>query len=451
MVMVIDYCRMKEKNKSIFGRIFVIILIVFLSELFLFTISLSVATDKLVNDIIKIRLEDYLISANLLDDGSHNNVELDRAAGEYIECIIIKYTNPDTLEYELIETDGVGNLLTEEEVLKLVEDAKANAKLINNIIYGKVDHQDTDTYYAYASLTNTNNIAIGICSDDYISSSIFDLIVIVVILYTLIFFVAALVTLVWVGLLVKRLNKLSSFVTNMPEDEYKVEYIDEGNDEIHKLSLQIEGMRKRILQDEATKEAILQNVSHDLKTPIAVIKSYTEAIEDGIEELSATQIIIEQCEKLERKVKNFIQYNRLEYLNDEVIEPVKIKPIIEKIVMAHKHIVDVKITTDLDDSIFYGRYDNYYTVCENIIENAVRYAKGIITINLKNDVLTIYNDGKHIDEKFIKEGFKPYEKGSEGKFGLGMSIVCRTLEIFGMKLDVKNEEIGVTFTIKKKA
>ena len=450
MVMDIAYYKMPNKNKSIFGRIFIIILIVFLSELFLFTISLAIATDRLVNDITKIRLEDYLISANLLDDGSNNNVELDRAAGDYIECIIIKYTNPDTLEYELIETDGVRNLLTEAEILSVVAEAKANAKLINNIIYGQIEHKNNGVYYAYASLTNTNNIAIGVCSDNYISSSIFDLIVIVVVLYTLIFFVAALVTLVWVGFLVKRLNKLSRFVNNMPEEEYKVEYIDEGNDEIHKLSLQIEGMRHRILKDEAAKQAILQNVSHDLKTPIAVIKSYTEAIEDGVEELSATQIILEQCEKLERKVKNFIQYNRLEHFNEGVNEPVKIKPIIEKIVQAHKHIVDVEIIEDLDESIFYGKYENYYTVCENIIENAVRYANSVIRITLKNDVLTIYNDGKHIDEKFISEGFKPYEKGSEGKFGLGMSIVCRTLDIFGMKLDVKNENVGVTFTIKKK-
>ena len=105
---------------------------------------------------------------------------------------------------------------------------------------------------------------------------------------------------------------------------------------------------------------------------------------------------------------------------------------------------------DLDDTVFYGRYENYYTVCENIIENSVRYANGIISITLHEGVLTIYNDGKHIDEKFIKEGFKPYEKGSEGKFGLGMSIVCRTLDIFGMKLSVRNEDVGVTFIIKKK-
>ena len=74
----------------------------------------------------------------------------------------------------------------------------------------------------------------------------------------------------------------------------------------------------------------------------------------------------------------------------------------------------------------------------------------MIKITLKDGELSIYNDGKHLDEQFINQGFKPYEKGSEGKFGLGMSIVCRTLDIFNMKLTVKNEEVGVIFTIESK-
>ena len=444
---------MKERtgNSSIFRRIFFIILGVFLSELFLFAISLSLATDKLVEEVTEIRLDDYLKSANLLDTGAGGNLELGSAAGDYIECIIIEPDPSELGKYTYNLSENVASLLSEEEIKRIVDIAYSTANLVGNEIYhGVLKHDNENVYYAYALTRYSNTIAVGLCSDDYLNSSIFDLIVIVVVLYVLIFLIAALVTLVWIGLLVKRLDKLSKFVTKMPDEDYKVEYIDEGNDEIYKLSLQIESMRQRILKDETTKQAMLQNVSHDLKTPIAVIRSYTEAIEDGIEELSATQIILEQCDKLEKKVKSFIQFNRLEYLNVEAQEAVKIKDIIEKIVAAHKHIVNVQITTKLDETIFYGKYENYYTACENIIENAVRYAKSVIEITLENGVLTIYNDGKHIDEKFIKEGFKPYEKGSEGKFGLGMSIVCRTLDIFGMKLEVRNEKVGVTFIIKKK-
>ena len=46
--------------------------------------------------------------------------------------------------------------------------------------------------------------------------------------------------------------------------------------------------------------------------------------------------------------------------------------------------------------------------------------------------------------------FKPYEKGSKGQFGLGMSIVQKTVNFFNMSLSVKNEEpIGVSFIIEK--
>ena len=448
MVMDIDCYKMKEKtgNSSIFRKIFLIILIVFLSELFLFALSLAFATNLLVREVTEMRLDDYLRSANLLDDGQSGNLEIDRATGDFIESIII-YTDENTLEYTFTQTEGVADLLEEDEIKALVD--KAHKTAVLKVSHGEINHKSNNIYYAYA-LTNSNFIAIGLCSDGYLNSSIFNLSVIAVILYTLIFLVAALITLVWVGLLVKRLNKLKDFVTNMPDAEYKEMYIDNGNDELYKLSLQIEGMRQTILKDESIKQAMLQNVSHDLKTPIAVIRSYTEAIEDGVEELSSTKVILEQCDKLEKKVKNFIEFNRLEYLNEDANDAIKVKEIISKIVRAHKHIVQVDIIEDLDETVFYGRYENLYTVCENIIENAVRYAVSVIKITLKDGVLEIYNDGKHIDEKFIKEGFKPYEKGSEGKFGLGMSIVSRTLDIFNMKLEVRNEDVGVTFTIKNK-
>ena len=104
---------------------------------------------------------------------------------------------------------------------------------------------------------------------------------------------------------------------------------------------------------------------------------------------------------------------------------------------------------NLDDVNFKGYRENWYTVVDNIIDNAKRYAKTTIKIILKPNKLCIYNDGEHIDEKFINSEFRPYEKGSKGQFGLGMSIVSKTVDFFGMKLSVTNEDVGVTFKISK--
>ena len=166
---------MKTKKSSIFGRIFIIILTVFLSELFLFTFSLSFATEKLVKEVTEIRLDDYLKSANLLDSGDGGNLEFDSAAGDYIECIIINL-DPDNIgEYSYTKTDKVDELLTKAEIENLVKEAYY---AIPNITHGDIKHNNQNIYYAYALTRYSNTVAIGICSDDYLNSSIFDLIVI---------------------------------------------------------------------------------------------------------------------------------------------------------------------------------------------------------------------------------------------------------------------------------
>ena len=101
--------------------------------------------------------------------------------------------------------------------------------------------------------------------------------------------------------------------------------------------------------------------------------------------------------------------------------------------------------------MFEGYRENFVTVVENIVENALRYAKTVIYIQTKENKVTIYNDGEPIEEKFLNSKFKPYEKGSKGEFGLGMSIVQKTLDFFGLSLSIYNEECGgVSFIIYKK-
>ena len=55
--------------------------------------------------------------------------------------------------------------------------------------------------------------------------------------------------------------------------------------------------------------------------------------------------------------------------------------------------------------------------------------------------------GEKIDEKLIKDIFTQYKKGIKGKFGLGLSIVKQSLELYGYKIKVSNQEKGVLFEI----
>lgn len=87
---------------------------------------------------------------------------------------------------------------------------------------------------------------------------------------------------------------------------------------------------------------------------------------------------------------------------------------------------------------------------ENIVDNAYRYVDKKIKIILKNDYLEIYNDGEPIDNDNIEALFQPYEKGTKGQFGLGLSIVHKTCTMYGYNVAAVNQETGVSFIIEKK-
>ncbi len=254
---------------------------------------------------------------------------------------------------------------------------------------------------------------------------------------------------IWGSQFARRLHRIQNHILSLPRNAYQTSYADDGLDEVGELSRAVEVMREEIKESERTKQEMLQNISHDFKTPIAVIKSYAEAQQDGMADEDSNKIIIAQTEILKNKVNRLLQYNSLEYLQkDREFEDVNMKEIVEEVIQGYKFQTNIDIELDLQEDVFFKGYrENYYTIVDNIVDNAKRYAKTKIKIVLKKDRLRIYNDGDPIDEQFIRNSFRPYEKGSKGEFGLGMSIVKKTVDFFGMQLLVKNEAIGVSFII----
>ncbi len=258
---------------------------------------------------------------------------------------------------------------------------------------------------------------------------------------------------VWSTNITRRLRCIQNHIIDLPKNKYEIAYKDDSLDEIGELSRSVEQMRLEIGHYERTKQDMLQNLSHDFKTPIAVIKSYAEALQDGMAGDEAINIIIEQSELLKKKVNRLLQYNSLEYLTkDKPFESVNMTELVRQCVTNYKYQTSLEFDLDLDEDVcFLGYIENWTTVVDNIIDNAKRYAKSVIRIVLRENRLRIYNDGEAIDEQFLNSVFKPYEKGSKGQFGLGMSIVKKTVDFFGMYMSVKNEEYGgVSFIIEKK-
>lgn len=352
-------------------------------------------------------------------------------------------------EKDILYSTDISSYMSEKE-LNMILDSYWNepAKPIKRKM---VNLEGKTIYYVVTPSSDAPGINIIMTNALYVNNFSRSLSFQLITVFVIIICLTILCIVIWSNQFTKRLHRLQSHILDLPKNGYNISYQDTSLDELGELSRAIETMRIEIEESERQKQEMLQNMSHDFKTPIAVIKSYAEAVQDGMADENSSKIIIAQAEVLKHKVNRLLQYNSLEYLQkDREFENVDMKEVIEEVVRGYKFQTELEIELDLTENIFFKGYrENYYTIVDNIVDNAKRYAKSKIKIVLKKDRLRIYNDGEHIDEQFIEHSFKPYEKGSKGEFGLGMSIVQKTIDFFGMRLIVKNEAIGVSFIITK--
>lgn len=260
--------------------------------------------------------------------------------------------------------------------------------------------------------------------------------------------------LLWVVSLIRPLNQIKNYINKVRNGE-NVELNMSRNDEIGEVAEAISSMNRELAQQQHIRDEMIQNISHDLKTPIATIKSYSESIKDGIYPYDTLEksvdVIGENANRLEKKVYSLITYNKLGYLVDknEGILNLEMAPIIEKAVLACQVIRnDVSFATELDEKVlFHGEEEPWRVVVENLLDNALRYARRTIKITLSKDMLEVYNDGDCMDQDRIDKLFKPYEKGTGGKFGLGLSIVKKVCDTYGYAVNGENMSDGVVFRV----
>jgi two-component system sensor histidine kinase CssS len=127
--------------------------------------------------------------------------------------------------------------------------------------------------------------------------------------------------------------------------------------------------------------------------------------------------------------------------------------IIQEVVEKHKQIksdlnFNIMIDPGKDKAVFVGTEDMWQAVFDNILGNFMRFADKNINITVKDKKIILENDGEKINEDMINKIFLPYVKGKKGQSGLGLSIVKKTVNIFGYDIKVENTENGVRFIIE---
>ena len=309
------------------------------------------------------------------------------------------------------------------------------------------------TYY-YRMNIEDNRTIITLTDDTYIRSQqrMLNLIIFPVVSITI--FIVALILVVWNNHLANKITKIKDKVDNLDNNSYDHNYTFKINDEVNSLINSVEIMRKEIMYKEEYKNSMYQSLSHELKTPIAVISSYVEAANDKVVPYEeAIKTIDDEIKILSKDVSRILELNKLNYLkenNEYKDEKIHITELLKDLTEKYKlQRRDVEWTLDIKDkNIFRGTYDIWKVIIDNIYGNFTRYAKKKVKVTIKKNEIEFYNDGEHIDKDFIKDMFRQYKKGIKGKYGLGLSIVKQSVELYGYKISAENKKEGVLFKIK---
>ncbi|MEE1408529.1 MAG: HAMP domain-containing sensor histidine kinase [Eubacterium ramulus] len=225
-------------------------------------------------------------------------------------------------------------------------------------------------------------------------------------------------------------------------------------------------IEKKIQIDEMRKE-FLSNVSHELKTPLALIQGYAEGLQECINDDAESrefycEVIIDEADKMNRMVKKLLTLNQLEFGNDQVImERFDMTELIRGVANSTKILMEQKgIRLELENSEeawVWGDEFKVEEVITNYMSNAINHADGEKLIRVfytrSEDKLrvSVFNTGQPIPEEDIEKIWVKFYKVDKartreyGGSGIGLSIVKAIMDSFHQRCGVINHEDGVEF------
>ncbi len=292
----------------------------------------------------------------------------------------------------------------------------------------------------------------------------------------------------------KPIEELNDIANEMTKLNFKRKYrINDSEDEIDELGKSINTLSDKLEEtinqlkinnselekdieakskiDEMRKQFI-SDVSHELKTPIALIQGYAEGLVENVNSDEESkkfyaEVILDEANKMDKLVKRLLELMKLEYedrkFNDKKFDLVEL---INSVVKNSKVVLtEQKINVDFsEENPIYVYADDFYIeqVITNYFTNAIKNAEEIdkvkeIKISVKKSKeqgkyrVSIFNTGKKIDEENLNRIWTRFYKvdtartRSKGGTGIGLALVKAIMTKYNSAYGVKNKKNGVEF------
>lgn len=282
--------------------------------------------------------------------------------------------------------------------------------------------------------------------------------------------------------------ELALLSERMADLDFDAKYKSGGSNEIGELGVnfnrmseklestisELKSANNRLKEDIEQKEQLekmrnefLGNVSHELKTPIALIQGYAEGLKEGVSDDPQSrefycEVIMDEAAKMNQMVKNLLTLNQLEFGDaDIVFERFDLTALVDGVLQSMEILGDQEgiHTIFRQEQPVYVWADEFKVeqVIRNYVSNAFHHAGGEKVVEIKIRTMdgkaraTVFNTGtpiagedmEHIWEKFYKAD-KAHSREYGGN-GIGLSIVKAIMESFHQKYGVNNYDNGVEF------
>ncbi|MDE7570722.1 HAMP domain-containing sensor histidine kinase [Bacillus tropicus] len=292
-------------------------------------------------------------------------------------------------------------------------------------------------------------------------------------LYIVCFSLLLIILLVWIlsKIITTPLKDLSDVAQDISHLKFKRTKV-KTNDEIGELANSINIMSEKLHeahQDLTDRNEHLKrfigDVTHELKTPIALVKAYSMGIKDGLDDGTYVDTIIKQTDQISNLIEELLRFSKLER---DVLqkEEFPIEPLVRSIIDKHKielesKEIQLQTNGNIKNQVIYADLNKMGMVFQNLISNAIKYTTNqniIITLEERNN--SVYFQIKNgINAEQIKDVDKIWEpfyvldssrsKEKSGT-GLGLAIVKSILERHGFDYGVSTKEGEIRFYITMK-
>lgn len=265
------------------------------------------------------------------------------------------------------------------------------------------------------------------------------------------------------------LKKVISLIKRMGEGEYPRDTYVGGPKDIEAMGEQLHWLSERLSQIEQQKVTFLQNVSHELKTPLTAIREGTDLMQEQVigklnpEQLEILEIMKQNTFLLQNQLESLLDFNLALTMDEPFPQvPVNIKLVIEKII-DKLHLIlksrQLSVEHNTPAARIIGNQAQLESLFENLLTNAIKFSPRGGTIKISTEVtndgidVEIQDAGPGFSNDEVKKVFKPFYQGRKSPnshikgTGLGLSIAKRYADLHGGRIEIANSAIGAAVKV----